>query len=120
MASLELLRCMFGSLQTEEGRHRRCCTCMLMPRPTHPPMRVPQAPGLPYQLPRQLASYPVLAGRAVVEVTVEKANGAKVFVDPNSSAGPQRRAKLRLVLDGYSGGSDGWGACAGGWVCVGE
>lgn len=37
-----------------------------------------QAPGLPYQLPRQLAGYPALSGRAIVELTVEKASGAKV------------------------------------------
>lgn len=37
-----------------------------------------QAPGLPYQLPRQLAGYPALTGRAIVELTVEKASGQKV------------------------------------------
>ncbi|KAL4457505.1 hypothetical protein ABPG75_012370 [Micractinium tetrahymenae] len=61
-----------------------------------------QAPGLPYQLPRQLAGYPALAGRAVVELTVEKASGQAAFVDPNSPDGPQKRATLLLVLDGYS------------------
>ncbi|EFN58901.1 hypothetical protein CHLNCDRAFT_140837 [Chlorella variabilis] len=61
-----------------------------------------EAPGLPYQLPRQLTDYPALAGRAVVELTVEKASGERVFVDQNSDAGPQKRAKLQLVLDGYS------------------
>lgn len=61
-----------------------------------------QAPGLPYQLPRQLRQYPALAGRAVIELTVEKANGQLAFVDQNSDAGPQKRAKLTLVLDGYS------------------
>lgn len=61
-----------------------------------------QAPGLPYQLPRQLAGYPALTGRAIVELTVEKAGGEKVFIDQNSGDGPQRRATLRLVLDGYS------------------
>ncbi len=43
------------------------------------------------------------AGRAVVELTVEKASGQAAFVDPNSAAGPQPRATLVLVLDGYSG-----------------
>ena len=120
--------------------------------------RCSQAPGLPYQLPRQLTDYPALAGgatlllalgpwllcrwdcvacwqlsrsaagrcaclcmtsllaalvvggtagRAVVELTVEKASGERVFVDQNSDAGPQKRAKLQLVLDGYSGGARG-------------
>lgn len=38
-----------------------------------------------------------------MELTVEKASGQAAFVDPNSSDGPQKRATLRLVLDGYSG-----------------
>lgn len=50
--------------------------------------RPPQAPGLPYQLPRQVAGYPVLTGRAVVELTVEKADGERVFIDPNRLAEP--------------------------------
>ena len=68
-----------------------------------PPALSLQAPGLPYQLPRQLAGYPALTGRAIVELTVEKASGERAFVDPDSSAGPQKRAQLRLVVDGYSG-----------------
>jgi len=52
----------------------------------------------------------------VVELTVEKASGERAFVDPNSADGPQKRAKLRLILDGYSGGWDGQAAgWAGGW-----
>lgn len=39
----------------------------------------------------------------MVELTVEKATGEAAFVDPNSADGPQKRATLRLVLDGYSG-----------------
>ena len=35
---------------------------------------------------------------------MEKAPGNKAaFVDPNTSDGPQRRATLQIVLDGYSG-----------------
>ena len=33
---------------------------------------------------------------------MEKADGSAAFVDPDSEGGPQRRAKLLLVLDGYS------------------
>lgn len=61
-----------------------------------------QAPGLPYQLPRALAGYPILAGRAVVELTVEKATGEEAFVDQNSGDGPQKQTKLVMVLDGFS------------------
>ena len=40
----------------------------------------------------------------MVELTVEKAPGNKgAFVDPNTSDGPQSRATLQIVLDGYSG-----------------
>lgn len=41
-------------------------------------------------------------GRAVVELTVEKADGGAAFVDPDSDGGPQRQARVQLVLDGYS------------------
>ncbi|PSC69067.1 peptidyl-prolyl cis-trans cyclophilin-type [Micractinium conductrix] len=61
-----------------------------------------QAPGLPYQLPRQVAAYPALAGRAVLELVVEKASGEAAFVDQNSSNGPQKRTTLQITLDGYS------------------
>lgn len=44
-----------------------------------------QAPGLPYQLPRQLAGYPALTGRAIVELTVEKAGGEKVCCASSAS-----------------------------------
>lgn len=57
------------------------------------------------------------AGRAVVELTVEKASGQAAFVDPNSAAGPQPRATLVLVLDGYSG-AEGSEAGGGELVCV--
>jgi len=61
-----------------------------------------QAPGLPYRLPAQYASLPRLTGRAVVELVVENANGTAAFVKPDSDEGPQKRAVLRLILDGYS------------------
>jgi hypothetical protein len=62
-----------------------------------------QAPGLPYQLPRQYKGYPQLRGRAVAELVVEKADGSRSFIDPTSDAGPQKQARIRIVLDGYSG-----------------
>jgi cyclophilin family peptidyl-prolyl cis-trans isomerase len=61
-----------------------------------------QAPGLPYPLPAQYASLPRLTGRAVVELTFEKANGEKYFYSEKSDAGPQSRAVLRLTVDGYT------------------
>jgi len=61
-----------------------------------------QAPGLPYPIPAQYASLPRLTGRAVVEITFEKANGENYFVSENSDKGPQSRAVLRLTVDGYS------------------
>lgn len=61
-----------------------------------------QAPGLAFPLPAPYRSLPRLAGRAVVELTVENAGGNKVFLESNSEAGPQARAVLRLTLDGYS------------------
>jgi cyclophilin family peptidyl-prolyl cis-trans isomerase len=61
-----------------------------------------QAPGLPYPLPAQYASLPCLTGRAVVELTFEKANGEKYFISDKSDQGPQSRAVLRLTLDGYT------------------
>lgn len=41
-----------------------------------------EAPGLAFSLPREYAALPHLAGRARVEVTVEKADGSAAFVDP--------------------------------------
>ena len=38
-----------------------------------------------------------------MQLTVERGDGQPVFVDPNSSDGPQKRAKLLIVVDGYSG-----------------
>lgn len=62
-----------------------------------------QAPGLPYPVPAQYGALPRLTGRAVVELVVEKADGSAAFVEADSEEGPQKRATLQLVLDGYSG-----------------
>ncbi|KAL4534491.1 hypothetical protein Ndes2526A_g05386 [Nannochloris sp. 'desiccata'] len=61
-----------------------------------------QAPGLPYPIPAQYASLPRLTGRAVVELTFEKANGEDFFFSETSDKGPQSRAVLRLTVDGYT------------------
>ena len=61
-----------------------------------------QAPGLPYPLPVQYSNLARLTGRAVVELTIEKANGARVFVQEDSENGAQSKVVLRLTLDGYS------------------
>jgi cyclophilin family peptidyl-prolyl cis-trans isomerase len=61
-----------------------------------------QAPGLPFTIPAQYASLPRLTGRAVVELTFEKANGEKYFLSEKSNNGPQARAVLKLTVDGYT------------------
>ena len=38
-----------------------------------------------------------------MDLTVQKASGARVFLDPAGAQGPQARARLRITLDGYSG-----------------
>lgn len=60
-----------------------------------------QAPGLPYIIPRDYASYPRLTGRAVVEFIFEKGDASYAFVS-NAGGGPQQQARLELTLDGYS------------------
>lgn len=61
-----------------------------------------EAPGLPYQLPNQYASFPILSGRAVVELTVATGDGRKAFLDPNSDQGSQIETTFKVVVDGYS------------------
>jgi len=62
-----------------------------------------EAPGLPYQLPKQYAStLPILNGRAVVDIHIETGDGRKAFYDQNSDQGPRSKTTLTLVVDGYS------------------
>lgn len=62
-----------------------------------------EAPGLPYQLPKQYAStLPILNGRAVVDIKIETGDGRKAFYDQNSDQGPRSITTLTLVVDGYS------------------
>lgn len=61
-----------------------------------------QAPGLAFTPPRQYDSLPRLLGRGEVDLTVQKASGARVFFDPTGEQGPQARTRLRITLDGYS------------------
>mmetsp|Transcript_17344 Transcript_17344/g.51914 ORF Transcript_17344/g.51914 Transcript_17344/m.51914 type:complete len:518 (-) Transcript_17344:3244-4797(-) len=60
-----------------------------------------QAPGLPYIIPRDYVNLPHLTGRAVVEMTIEKADGSLSYVT-DAGGGPQAQAQLTLVVDGYS------------------
>uniref|UniRef100_A0A383V8B5 PPIase cyclophilin-type domain-containing protein n=1 Tax=Tetradesmus obliquus TaxID=3088 RepID=A0A383V8B5_TETOB len=60
-----------------------------------------QAPGLSFSLPREYASRPYLAGRAIVQLTVEKADGSLAFVD-NLNGGLSKQGTVLLTLDGYS------------------
>jgi hypothetical protein len=60
-----------------------------------------QAPGLPFLIPKEYRSLPRLAGRAEVEVTLEKRDGSLGFTNPGAG-GPARSARVVLTLDGYS------------------
>ena len=70
-----------------------------------------QAPGLAYELPREFASLPRLAGRAVVELDIEKRGSRRGVGGQNSAAAEgfdlrdgrvSKRATLELTLDGYA------------------
>lgn len=74
-------------------------------------LQLAQAPGLAYELPREFAALPRLAGRAVVELDVEK-RGTRRGVGGNNSAAAEgfylrdgrvsKTATLELTLDGYA------------------
>ena len=74
-------------------------------------LQLAQAPGLPYELPREFARFPRLAGRAVVELDVER-RGARRGVGGNNSVAAEgfdlrdgrvsKTATLELTLDGYA------------------
>uniref|UniRef100_A0A0E0ED69 PPIase cyclophilin-type domain-containing protein n=1 Tax=Oryza meridionalis TaxID=40149 RepID=A0A0E0ED69_9ORYZ len=59
-----------------------------------------QAPGLSFLLPQQYLEYPRLAGRAVVEFSVEKGDGSTFF--PTAGGEPKSVATIQVVIDGYS------------------
>jgi hypothetical protein len=62
-------------------------------------LRVYQAPGLPFDVPRKYDALPRLAGRAVVDLTVRKAVGNSFgFVNGDET----NTATLRVVVDGYN------------------
>ena len=62
-------------------------------------LRVLQAPGLPFDLPRRYDSEPRLAGRAVVDFSVRKKSGETFgFVGGDEV----KTATLRVVVDGYN------------------
>uniref|UniRef100_A0A0D3GSH7 PPIase cyclophilin-type domain-containing protein n=1 Tax=Oryza barthii TaxID=65489 RepID=A0A0D3GSH7_9ORYZ len=65
-----------------------------------------QAPGLSFLLPQQYLEYPRLAGRGVVEFSVEKGDGSTFF--PTAGGEPKSVATIQValngcvVIDGYS------------------
>jgi|Transcript_13719 cyclophilin family peptidyl-prolyl cis-trans isomerase len=62
-------------------------------------LRVYQAPGLPFDVPRKYDALPRLTGRAVIDLTVRKAPGQSFgFVNGDET----NTATLRVVVDGYN------------------
>ena len=62
-------------------------------------LRVYQAPGLPFDVPRKYDALPRLNGRAVVDLTVRKPAGSSFgFVNGDETD----TATLRVVVDGYN------------------
>uniref|UniRef100_A0A7S0SIZ5 PPIase cyclophilin-type domain-containing protein n=1 Tax=Mantoniella antarctica TaxID=81844 RepID=A0A7S0SIZ5_9CHLO len=62
-------------------------------------LRVLQAPGLPFDVPRRYVDLPRLTGRATVDLTVRKGGtGTFGFVNGDEV----NTAKLRVVVDGYN------------------
>uniref|UniRef100_A0A7N0SXT3 PPIase cyclophilin-type domain-containing protein n=1 Tax=Kalanchoe fedtschenkoi TaxID=63787 RepID=A0A7N0SXT3_KALFE len=59
-----------------------------------------QAPGLSFLLPQQYKNYPRLAGRGIVEFTVEKGDGSSF--SPEAGGQPRKTATIQVVIDGYS------------------
>jgi len=64
-------------------------------------LQLAQAPGLPYELPREFNAYPRLAGRAVVELDIEKRGGSENTFDLRDGR-VSKTATLELTLDGYA------------------
>ncbi|KAL3148618.1 hypothetical protein ABBQ38_014044 [Trebouxia sp. C0009 RCD-2024] len=60
-----------------------------------------QAPNLSFIPPKSYSSLPQLKGRGVVELIIEKPDGASAYV-VNEGGGPRPQAHLTLVLEGYS------------------
>ena len=62
-------------------------------------LRVLQAPGLPFDVPKRYDSLPRLTGRATVDLTVRK-NGPDTFGFVNGEE--TKTAMLRVIVDGYN------------------
>lgn len=60
-----------------------------------------QAPGLSFSVPKELAGLPQLSGRAIVDLTVERADGSLAFVS-SERGGYDSQAHVEITLDGYS------------------
>ncbi|XP_058220640.1 peptidyl-prolyl cis-trans isomerase CYP37, chloroplastic-like isoform X2 [Rhododendron vialii] len=59
-----------------------------------------QAPGLSFLLPQQYLKYPRLTGRGIVELVIEKGDGATF--SPEAGGESRKTATIQVVLDGYS------------------
>eukprot|EP00879_Flechtneria_rotunda_P020654 GHRR01021733.1.p1 GENE.GHRR01021733.1~~GHRR01021733.1.p1 ORF type:complete len:353 (+),score=128.68 GHRR01021733.1:879-1937(+) len=60
-----------------------------------------EAPGLAFSLPKEYSDRPYLAGRAIVELQLEKADGSLAFVDV-VNGGLSKTGKVTITVDGYS------------------
>ncbi|CAD7699142.1 unnamed protein product [Ostreobium quekettii] len=62
-------------------------------------LKLLQAPGVPFIIPKEFDNLSRLTGRATVELTVRKTNGTKPFMSRGVNSD---EAKMTIVLDGYS------------------
>lgn len=61
-------------------------------------LKLLQAPGLPFVVPKEFGNFPILTGRAVVEVVLQKGDGSLI----NTPTGDAKQTTMTIVLDGYS------------------
>jgi hypothetical protein len=81
------------------------CTCTSPTRCT-PLSRPATSSNAPFSAWKQRRAC-MHSGRAVVELTIERADGSPVFFDERSENGPESRCRIQLVMDGYSGEGQG-------------
>jgi len=58
-----------------------------------------QAPALAFVVPKQYQDVPLLTGRAVVEMQIEKADDSAAFLDAENG-GTTQRGSVRIAIDG--------------------
>jgi cyclophilin family peptidyl-prolyl cis-trans isomerase len=62
-----------------------------------------EAPGLAFQVPPQYSrDRPVLAGRAIVRLEVERSDASLAFADEDAGGGLSTKGVIEVTLDGYS------------------